>query len=107
MVLAQKIEHLLGLGCFSQGGVAAKVAEHDDDLTTMAFEDFLVTLRDDEFGQLRCQEPLQSSDAAQFLELFGNPRLNPSPFHQLPVTSTSSFQPARKAGNWRQPGFKK
>src|SRR5262249_15619758 len=56
VVLAQKIEHLLGLCCLSKGGVTAQVAEHDDDLAAVAFEDFLVTLRDDEFGKLRRQK---------------------------------------------------
>ena len=50
VVFAQEIEHLLGLGGFGEGGVAAQIAEHDDDFAAMAFEDFLVTLRDDEFA---------------------------------------------------------
>jgi len=56
VVLAQKFELVLGLGCFSKGGVAAQIAEHDDDLAAMAFEDFLVTLRDDQFRKLRREE---------------------------------------------------
>src|SRR3954464_9061943 len=42
VVLAQKIEDFLGLGGLGEGGVAAQVAEHDDDLAAMAFKDFLV-----------------------------------------------------------------
>ena len=39
----------------------------------MAFEDLLVALRDDQFGKLRCQKPLQPPDPPQFLDLFGDP----------------------------------
>jgi hypothetical protein len=44
MVLAQKVEHLLGLGSLGKGGVATQIAENDDDFATVAFEDFLVAL---------------------------------------------------------------
>src|SRR5262249_21135327 len=44
VVLAQKFELVLGLGCFSKGGVAAQIAKHDDNFAAMAFEDLLVTL---------------------------------------------------------------
>src|SRR3954469_4110992 len=50
VVLAQEIEDFLGLGSLSEGGVAAQIAEHHDDLAAMAFEDFLVALRDNKFG---------------------------------------------------------
>src|SRR5437762_13455963 len=43
---------------FCKGRVAAHVAEHDDDLAAMAFEDLLVPLRDNEFGKLRREKPL-------------------------------------------------
>ncbi len=60
MIFAQEFEDLLGLGRLGKGGVAAQIAEHDDDLAAMAFEDLLVALRDDQLRQLRCEEPLQS-----------------------------------------------
>jgi hypothetical protein len=41
----------------------------------MAFEDFLVALRDDELGKLGREEPLQPADPAQLLNLLGVPRL--------------------------------
>src|SRR5215472_16611836 len=47
--------------------VAAQIAEHDDDLAAMAFEDFLVALRDDQFGQLWHEKPLQPPDPPQLL----------------------------------------
>src|SRR5262249_52802695 len=50
VVFAQEVEHLLGLGGLGEGGVAAEVAEHDDDLAAMTFEYLLVTLRDDQLG---------------------------------------------------------
>src|SRR5215472_3751846 len=78
VVLAQETEDFLGLGGLGKGGVAAQIAEHDDDLTAMAFEDLFVALRDDQFGQLRRQKPLQPSDAPQLLDLLGNPRLQPA-----------------------------
>jgi len=40
----------------------------------MAFEDFLVALRDNEFCKLRCQKPLQPPDSSQFVDLFCDPR---------------------------------
>ena len=45
-------------------GIAAQIAEHDDNLAAMAFEDLLVALRDNQLGQLRREEPLQSPDPA-------------------------------------------
>src|SRR5262249_23903024 len=45
MVLAQDVEHFLGLGGLGKRGVAAQIAKHDDDLAAMAFQDFLVALR--------------------------------------------------------------
>jgi hypothetical protein len=44
MVLAQKVQNFFGFGGLGKGGVAAQIAEHDDDLATMAFEDVLVAL---------------------------------------------------------------
>jgi hypothetical protein len=38
----------------------------------MALQDFFVAVRDDEFGKLRCEKPLQPSDPAQFVNLLGN-----------------------------------
>ncbi len=52
VIFAQEIEHLLGLGGLGKGRVAAQVAEHDDDLAAVAFENFLVApLRDDQLCQ--------------------------------------------------------
>jgi hypothetical protein len=75
MVFAQEVEDILGLGGLGEGGVAAQITKYDDDLAAMAFEDFLVALRDDQFGQLRREKPLQPSDTSQFLDLFRDPRL--------------------------------
>jgi len=58
MIFAQEFEDFLGFGCLREGGVAAQVAEYDDDLLAVAFEDFLVAVRDDEFGELGCEKPL-------------------------------------------------
>src|SRR6516225_6962110 len=52
MVFAQKFEDFLGLSDFSKGGVAAQIAEHDDDLAAMAFEDPFVALRNNQLGKL-------------------------------------------------------
>jgi hypothetical protein len=73
MVLAQKLEYLLGLGGLGEGGVAAQIAEHHDDLAAMAFEDLLVALRDDQLRQLWRQKPFQPPDPPQFLDLFRDP----------------------------------
>ena len=63
VIFAQKIEHFLGFGGLGESGVAAQIAEHDNDLAAMAFEDFLVAVRDDQFGQLRRQEPSTARSA--------------------------------------------
>ena len=39
MIFAQEVEDFLRLGGFGEGGVAAQIAEHDDDLAAMAFEE--------------------------------------------------------------------
>jgi hypothetical protein len=44
VILAQEIQHLLGLGGLGEGGIAAQIAEHDDDLSAVAFEDLLISL---------------------------------------------------------------
>src|SRR6516164_5243362 len=72
VVLAQAIEDLLRLGSLREGGVAAQVAEHDDNLAAMAFEDFFITVRDDQFGELGREKPLQPPDPAQLFDLFGD-----------------------------------
>src|SRR5215469_1800275 len=53
MVFPEEVEHFLGLGGLGKGGVAPQIAEHDDDLAAMAFEDVFVTLRDNQLGELR------------------------------------------------------
>jgi len=45
-----EIEYFFGLHSFSEGVVAAEIAEHDDGLAAIAFEDFLVALRDPAVG---------------------------------------------------------
>jgi len=44
VVFAQEIEDFLGLRGLGKGGVAAQIAEYDDDLAAMAFEDLFVPL---------------------------------------------------------------
>ena len=68
----RKFELILGFGGFGKRGIVAQIAKHDDDFAAMAFEDLLVALRHDQLRQLRCEKPLQSSDAPQFLDLFGD-----------------------------------
>ena len=59
VVVAQQGHDLLRLGALGKGGEPAQVAEHDDDLAAMAFEDaslvtFLgIALGDNQLGQLR------------------------------------------------------
>src|SRR6516164_5211380 len=45
---SQKAQHLFGFGGLAESGVAAQVAEDDNNLAAVAFEDFLVALRDDQ-----------------------------------------------------------
>jgi len=58
MVLAQEFEHLLRLGDLGKRGVVAQIAEHDDNLAAMAFEDLFVALRDDQLSKRASEEPL-------------------------------------------------
>jgi hypothetical protein len=53
VIFAQEIRHFLGLGRLGKGGITAQIAEHDDDLAAMAFDDLFVALRDDQFGEFR------------------------------------------------------
>jgi hypothetical protein len=46
VVLAQEVEDFFWFRGLSEGGVAAQIAEHDDDFAAVAFEDLLVALRD-------------------------------------------------------------
>src|SRR5262249_26261075 len=58
VILTQEFEDFFRLRGLGEGGVAAQVTEHDDDVAAMAFENFLVALRDDQFGELRCEKAL-------------------------------------------------
>jgi hypothetical protein len=62
VVFAQEIEHLLGFGGLGEGGIAAQIAEHDDDLAAVTFKDLLVALRDNQFSKLRREKALESPD---------------------------------------------
>src|SRR5215469_10791650 len=75
MVLTQEVEHVLRLSGLGEGGVTAQIAEHDNDLAPVAFEDALLTLCDDHLGQLRCEKAFQPSYPAEFLNLLRDPRL--------------------------------
>src|SRR5262249_35383141 len=74
VIFTQEVENLLGLGGFREGGVAAQVTEDGNDVTAVAFEDALLALRDDHLCQLWRKEALQSADAAELLDLLGDPR---------------------------------
>src|SRR5262249_970088 len=50
-------------------------AKYDDDLAAMAFEDRFIALRDDEFGKLGREKPLQPADTTEFLDLCSDTRL--------------------------------
>ena len=89
VVLAQHRHDLLGLAGLGEGGEAAQVAEHHDDLAPVALEERLVAGVDDQVGQLRRQEAAQP---AHPLEL-GRPA-------SRPAASSSRFQPASSAA-WR------
>jgi cytochrome c peroxidase len=73
--LAQQRHHLFRLGALGKGCEAAQVTEHNDDLAAMAFEDAVVTLGDDQLGELWREETAQFSAALDFGELRRDPRL--------------------------------
>src|SRR5205814_8677515 len=74
VVFAEEVEHLFRFGGFGEGGVAAQVAKHDDNLAPVAFEDFFVALRHDQLRKLRCQETLEPPDPSQLFDLLGDAR---------------------------------
>src|SRR6516162_7942434 len=43
-------------------------------LAAVAFENLFIAVRDNELRQLRREEAFETADAAQFLDLFGDPR---------------------------------
>jgi hypothetical protein len=53
-----------------KAALAAQVAEHNDDLSTVVFKDFLVAVSGDGFGQLWREISLQPTHVAQFVYLF-------------------------------------
>ena len=62
VIFAKEGEDFLRFGGLGKGGVAAQIAEHDDDVAAVAFENFFIALRDDQLSKLRCQKPLQPPD---------------------------------------------
>jgi len=74
VIIAEQRHDLLRLGALGKPGKATQVAEYDDDLAAMAFEDAFIALRDDQLGQLRREKPFQSSGALEFGELRRDPR---------------------------------
>src|SRR5580700_2615538 len=69
VVVPQERHHLFRLGALRKTGEAAYIAEHDDDFAAMAFKDAFVALRDDEVGELWCEEPPQFASALDLGEL--------------------------------------
>src|SRR6516162_11409354 len=82
--LAQHGPNLLGLTGLGKGGVAAQIAEHDNDVAAMALENALVAGRDDHLGELRREKALKPSDLFKLAELGRDPVLQrPVPTGQL------------------------
>jgi hypothetical protein len=75
VVVLEQRHDLLGLGALGKPGKAAQVAEHDNDLAAMAFEDPVVALRDDEVGELRREKAAQFAGPLDLGELGGDTRL--------------------------------
>src|SRR6516164_325759 len=70
--LAQHGPDLFGLAGLGESGVPAQITEHDDDVAAMAFENALVTGRDDHFGELRGEKAFQPPDLFDLAELCRN-----------------------------------
>ena len=75
MIFAEHSDHLLRLGGLGEGGEAAQVAEQDDDVAAVVFEDRLAARRDDRLHDLRRQKPLQPADPLDFVDLRRDPLL--------------------------------
>ena len=74
VVVAQQRHHLFRLGALGKAGEAAQIAEHDNDLAAMAFEDAFIALGDDQVSQLRREEAAQFAGPLDLGELRGNAR---------------------------------
>jgi hypothetical protein len=79
VIFAQEVEDLFRFSGLGEGGVAAQVAEDHDDLAAMAFEDFLVALRDDQLGQLWREKPQLAHHAEPRAVLVEEPQVAVGP----------------------------
>src|SRR5947209_5484893 len=75
MILAQKTHQFLGFGGLSEGSESSQITAHDRDLTTMAFQEALVTRGDDELRQLGREEPPQATKPLEVVDLVSHPLL--------------------------------
>ena len=66
VILAEHAHDFLGLGGLREGGEAAQVEKHHDDLAPVGLEGIVGTAGHDELGELGREEPLE---AAELLEL--------------------------------------
>ena len=67
VIFAQHAHDGFGLGARREGGEAAQIAEHHDDLDAPAIENAVVTRAVDQFGHLRREKALEPVDAFRAL----------------------------------------
>ena len=70
VILAQHRHDLLRLGRFGERSEAAQVEEHHRDLPPVATQRVLGAAGDDQLGELRREEALEPTQAAELLQLF-------------------------------------
>ena len=75
VVGAQDGHHVLGLAGLRESGETAQIAEDDGDLAPVAVEQRIVARGHDQVDQLGCEESLESSHPAQFVDLFADATL--------------------------------
>src|SRR5207253_7490088 len=75
VVLAENAHDLLWLSGLRERGEAAEVQERDCHLTSVALEGVLGAALDDQLGELRREEALESAEALDLRHLLGDPLL--------------------------------
>ena len=69
MIAAQQRHHFFGLGGVGEGREAAQIEKHDGDLATVRAQWIVFVARDDQFGQMRREKPLELRQALQLAQL--------------------------------------
>ena len=73
MIIVQQLHDLFRLSTFGEGREAAQIAEEDGDVAAVAFQDALISGRDDQFGERWREKPLEPGHPLNFRQLRRDP----------------------------------